>query len=77
MAVSSFRFRAMVVIFEVQMASDTVHSASRASTTRGTVEAGPAWLLASAFAAVYLVWGSTYFAIRVAVESIPPFLMAG
>ena len=38
---------------------------------------GPAWLLLSAFAVVYVVWGSTYFAIRVAVESIPPFLMAG
>ena len=59
------------------MASDTVHSASRASTSRAAVEAGPAWLLVSAFAAVYVVWGSTYFAIRVAVESIPPFLMAG
>ena len=30
-----------------------------------------------AFAIVYLVWGSTYLGIRVAVESIPPFLMAG
>ncbi len=30
----------------------------------------------AAFAAVYLVWGSTYLAIRVAVETIPPFLMA-
>lgn len=30
-----------------------------------------------AFAIVYLVWGSTYLAIRVAVETIPPFLMAG
>jgi drug/metabolite transporter (DMT)-like permease len=27
--------------------------------------------------AVYLVWGSTYLGIRVAVETIPPFLMAG
>ena len=26
---------------------------------------------------VYIVWGSTYLAIRFAVESIPPFLMAG
>lgn len=26
---------------------------------------------------VYLVWGSTYLAIRVAVETMPPFLMAG
>jgi drug/metabolite transporter (DMT)-like permease len=29
------------------------------------------------FAAVYLVWGSTYLAIRYAVQTIPPFLMAG
>ena len=33
--------------------------------------------LIAAFAAVYLVWGSTYLAIRFAVETIPPFLMAG
>lgn len=26
---------------------------------------------------IYLVWGSTYLAIRFAVETIPPFLMAG
>jgi drug/metabolite transporter (DMT)-like permease len=31
----------------------------------------------AAFAAVYLLWGSTYLAIRFAVETIPPFLMAG
>ena len=30
-----------------------------------------------AFAAIYLIWGSTYLAIRVAVETLPPFLMAG
>ena len=30
-----------------------------------------------AFAAVYLVWGSTFFGIRVAIESIPPLTMAG
>jgi drug/metabolite transporter (DMT)-like permease len=30
-----------------------------------------------AFAAVYLIWGSTYLAIRVGVRSIPPFLMSG
>jgi drug/metabolite transporter (DMT)-like permease len=32
--------------------------------------------IALAFAAVYLVWGSTYLAILYAIESIPPFLMA-
>ena len=30
-----------------------------------------------AFAAIYLIWGSTYLAIRVAIETMPPFLMAG
>lgn len=30
-----------------------------------------------AFAAIYLIWGSTYLGIRVAIETIPPFLMAG
>lgn len=31
--------------------------------------------LVLAFAAIYLIWGSTYLAIRFAVESIPPLLM--
>jgi drug/metabolite transporter (DMT)-like permease len=30
-----------------------------------------------AMLAIYLVWGSTYLAIRFAVETIPPFIMAG
>lgn len=33
--------------------------------------------IALAFAAVYLIWGSTYLGIRFAVETLPPFLMAG
>ncbi len=33
--------------------------------------------LVLAFAAVYLIWGSTYLAIRIAIETMPPFLMAG
>ena len=33
--------------------------------------------LVAAFAVIYLVWGSTYLAIRFAVETIPPFLLAG
>lgn len=31
----------------------------------------------TALGAVYLIWGSTYLAIRFAVETLPPFLMAG
>ena len=30
-----------------------------------------------AFGLVYLIWGSTYLAIRYGVETIPPFLLAG
>jgi drug/metabolite transporter (DMT)-like permease len=33
--------------------------------------------IAVALGAVYVIWGSTYLAIRFAIETIPPFLMAG
>jgi len=35
------------------------------------------WLVVLALLAVYVVWGSTYLAIRIALEGFPPFLMAG
>jgi drug/metabolite transporter (DMT)-like permease len=35
------------------------------------------WKIVAAFTAVYLIWGSTYLAMRFAVETLPPFLMAG
>jgi drug/metabolite transporter (DMT)-like permease len=31
----------------------------------------------AAFASIYVIWGSTYLAIRYAVETIPPFVMGG
>src|SRR5216684_5089633 len=34
-------------------------------------------LVLLAFAAVYVVWGSTYLAIRIGVESFPPLILAG
>src|SRR3954447_17240107 len=34
-------------------------------------------LILAAFAALYLIWGSTYLAILFAIGSIPPLLMAG
>src|SRR5438270_6952706 len=33
--------------------------------------------VAVGFAAIYLIWGSTYLGIRYAVETIPPLLMMG
>lgn len=37
----------------------------------------PRALVLAAFATVYIVWGLTYLGIRVAIETLPPFLMAG
>jgi len=44
----------------------------------GRAPAGPSrGRLLAAFAAVYVIWGSTYLFIRFAVETLPPFVMAG
>lgn len=37
----------------------------------------PRWLVLAAFAAIYIIWGSTYLGIAVAVQTIPPHFMAG
>jgi drug/metabolite transporter (DMT)-like permease len=50
--------------------SDTVID-TRATGTRG------GWLAWAALAVVYVVWGSTYLAIRFTVETMPPLLSAG
>jgi drug/metabolite transporter (DMT)-like permease len=34
------------------------------------------WKILAAFAVIYLVWGSTFLAIRIGVEQVPPFLLA-
>jgi drug/metabolite transporter (DMT)-like permease len=36
----------------------------------------PVWKTTLAFAIIYLVWGSTFLAIRVGVREVPPFLLA-
>jgi len=46
--------------------------------TKATTTARPSRLMIIlAFAAVYLIWGSTYLGIKYAIETLPPFLMAG
>src|SRR5690606_23949871 len=60
-----------------------------AQSSRGNQSPGPAFRfcdphlrspviarLLLSFAVIYLVWGSTYLGIRIALESVPPFLMA-
>ncbi len=47
---------------------------------RAVAEARPRpspFKIIAAFATVYVVWGSTYLAIRIAVETLPPLSMAG
>jgi drug/metabolite transporter (DMT)-like permease/GNAT superfamily N-acetyltransferase len=39
--------------------------------------AAPGWLVWLALGSIYLIWGSTYLAIRVMVETVPPLLGAG
>ena len=40
-------------------------------------QAAPRGTVIAAFAAVYVIWGSTYLGIRFVVETVPPFLMGG
>jgi drug/metabolite transporter (DMT)-like permease len=37
----------------------------------------PAWLIGGCLFAVYIIWGTTYFAIKVAIEGSPPFFLVG
>ena len=37
----------------------------------------PGWLIWAALLVVYIVWGSTYLAIALVVDSMPPLLAAG
>jgi drug/metabolite transporter (DMT)-like permease len=37
----------------------------------------PVWLVAACLLAVYVIWGTTYFAIKVGIEGMPPFWLVG
>ena len=54
------------------MASHALPYKTSARRTRSTTQM---WVLV-AFVAVYIFWGSTYLAMRFAIETLPPFLMA-
>jgi drug/metabolite transporter (DMT)-like permease len=43
----------------------------------GRVDPKPRIRIIAAFAAIYLVWGSTFLVIRLGVRELPPFLFAG
>jgi drug/metabolite transporter (DMT)-like permease len=52
-------------------------SADRGTTAGGSASAVPLAHIAVALAAVYVLWGSTYLAMRLAIATIPPLFMAG
>lgn len=58
----------MGVHFTNRKGSRSLKNASNQPTTTSI------WL---AMISIYIIWGSTYLAIRFAVETLPPFLMAG
>lgn len=47
------------------------------SGARPSASYSPTGLLVLSFLAVYLLWGGTFFAMRVGVESFPPLILAG
>lgn len=53
------------------------HSFARMQSTPAPTETRLGALAWGSLVAVYVSWGTTYLAIRVAVETLPPFLMAG
>lgn len=61
----------------LQSSSDTSTAPSAGAAVRPAGHAPPSLLIIASFLAVYIIWGSTYFAIRVGLESFPPLLLAG
>ena len=59
------------------MSSHSSPSVSEVSAAIPRASAAPRTMVLLAFAAVYILWGSTYFFIRIGIETIPPFVMAG
>jgi len=59
------------------MKTETAESESTPGHAAAPRRVPPEWQVLAAFAAIYLIWGSTYLAIRYGVATIPPFLMAG
>ena len=80
MAVAAVPVARMPVMDTVRSASATplrssdLASSSPSSSSAPAVPPASAWI---AWAAVSVIWGTTYLAIKVALETIPPFLISG
>jgi drug/metabolite transporter (DMT)-like permease len=59
------------------MSAGTLEATPKAPPKANAAPARASSLLLASFAAVYILWGSTFFAIRIGVESLPPLVLAG
>lgn len=65
------------VLLEALTPAEIVVGPATAMPEAPSTPSSPRLGLYAAFAAVYLIWGSTYLAIHYAIQTLPPFLMAG
>ena len=75
MVLYSNLFRATLTISPMPV--DAPRSVEASGTVPPSSHAAHPTVVLVSFAAVYILWGSTFYAIRVGVESFPPFLLAG
>lgn len=61
----------MVTSVQVNPISEPIETPATSPPRRGS------FLIVASFLAVYIIWGSTFFAIRIGLESFPPLLLAG
>ncbi|WP_437964775.1 drug/metabolite exporter YedA [Sorangium sp. So ce260] len=77
--------RGLLVVEALEPAQIAVAAGEAKRTVRAAMERGRAalakargsWLVLLSLAALYLIWGSTYLAVSIALETMPPFLLAG
>ncbi|WP_437605936.1 drug/metabolite exporter YedA [Sorangium sp. So ce834] len=65
---------------QIAVAAGEARRTARAALERARAALGAArgsWLVLLSLAALYLIWGSTYLAVSIALETLPPFLLAG
>src|SRR5208282_5310928 len=59
------------------MPPETLESTPNAAPKANAAPRGASSLLLVSFAAVYVLWGATFFAIHIGIESFPPLVLAG
>ncbi len=77
--------RGLLVVEALEPAQIAVAAGEAQRTVRAAIERARAalarargsWLVLLSLAALYLIWGSTYLAVSIALETLPPFLLAG